>query len=154
MLTQNENALFEAPAAHEASHYSHPYSNPEMEDEWETHEASHYSNHYSNPEMEDEWETHEASHYSNPYSNPELEDEGEYFFKKAFRGLKSIARVAMPVLKPLAKRLAPIAAKALVGMIPGVGAVAAPLAGKLVSTLLRVRRKLKSAKPRQRTRQH
>src|SRR5947207_2755416 len=53
--------------AHEGS----PYSSPEMEEEWETHEGSHYSNPYSNPEME--WETHEGSHYSNPYSNPEME---------------------------------------------------------------------------------
>src|SRR5437588_2684139 len=62
---------------HEGSHYSNPYSNPEMEEEWETHEGSHYSNPYSNPEMEEEWETHEGSHYSNPYSNPEMEEEWE-----------------------------------------------------------------------------
>jgi hypothetical protein len=199
MATQNES-LFEAPAAHEATHYSNPYSNPEMEDEWETHAATHYSNPYSNPEMEneweheahysnpysnpethysnpysnpeleDEWESYEATHYSNPYSNPELEnewethysnpysnpeleneweheahysnpysnpeleDEGELFFGKGFR--RFISKAAK-IAAPLAKRLAPFAAKALVGMIPGVGAVAAPLAGKLVSTLLR-----------------
>ena len=53
--------------------YSNPegYSTPEMEEEWETHETSHYSNPYSSPEME--WETHETSHYSNPYSSPEME---------------------------------------------------------------------------------
>ncbi|MEH1852134.1 MAG: hypothetical protein V7L11_10700 [Nostoc sp.] len=83
--------LFEAPsAAHEATHYNNPYSNPEFEGEWETsHEATHYnnpysnpeqeweasqySNPYSNPEFEDEWETNPESHYSNPYSNPEQE---------------------------------------------------------------------------------
>ncbi|MEH1823749.1 MAG: hypothetical protein V7L22_00030 [Nostoc sp.] len=81
--------LFEAPSAHEATHYSHPYSNPEFEDEWETNPESHYnnpysnpeqewetsqySNPYSNPEFEDEWETNPESHYSNPYSNPEQE---------------------------------------------------------------------------------
>ena len=121
------------------SHESH-YSNPESEDEWESTEASgewetHESN-YSNPEWEShetayanewegEWETHESN-----YSNPEWEDEGEFFFKKAFRALKKVAL-------PLAKRLAPFAARALVGMIPGVGAVAGPLAGKLVGALVR-----------------
>jgi hypothetical protein len=66
-------ALFEAPVAH-ATQYSHPYSNPEFEDEWETSPAAHYSNPYSNPE----WETsQEATHYSNPYSNPEWETSQE-----------------------------------------------------------------------------
>jgi hypothetical protein len=171
------NALFEAPASHEAAHethYSNPeleweseaahYSNPEAEweanashysnpeAEWETHEA-HYSNpegeweshesHYSNPEAE--WESHE-SHYSNPeaeweaheshYSNPEaefeFEDEGEFFFKKFKSVLGKVAKIAAPI----AKKLAPLAAKTLVGMIPGFGAIAGPLAGKLVSTLV------------------
>src|SRR2546430_11488115 len=57
----------------EAAQYSNPYSNPEMEEEWEAHEGSPYSS----PEMEEEWETHEGSHYSNPYSNPEMEEEWE-----------------------------------------------------------------------------
>ena len=46
-------ALFEAPIAHEAVHYSNPES------------------HYSNPEFEYEYEDE-----SHPYSNPELEYEG------------------------------------------------------------------------------
>src|SRR5579859_7673728 len=46
-------AIFEAPIAHEAVHYSNPES------------------HYSNPEFEYEYEDE-----SNPYSNPELEYEG------------------------------------------------------------------------------
>jgi hypothetical protein len=75
-------ALFEAPASHEASHYS----NPEFENEWET-------NHYSNSELENEWET-------NHYSNSESAQEGEFFFKKAFRsigrGIKSAAKVLGP----------------------------------------------------------
>jgi hypothetical protein len=62
MATQYE-ALFEAPASHEAQPYSNPYSNPEFENEWET------SNAY-NPEFENEWET------SNAY-NPEFENEWE-----------------------------------------------------------------------------
>jgi hypothetical protein len=97
---------------------SNPYNNPEFENEWE-------SNPYSNPELTNEWE-------ANPYSNPELSQEGEYFFKKLGKGLKSLAKVAAP----LAKKLAPIAARTLGGMIPGVGTVTAPLAGKLVSTLV------------------
>jgi len=125
----NPEAEWEAPA-----HYSNPYSNPEAE--WETHEAAHYSNPYTNPEAE--WETHET-HYSNPYAMPEFEgegeweDEGEYFFKRIWRGIRSVAKVVAPI----AKRLAPFAAKALVGMIPGVGAIAAPLAGKLTAALVR-----------------
>jgi hypothetical protein len=94
--------------------------------EWEAQEAQ-----YSNPEAlewESEWESHE-SQYSNPEAL-EWEDEGELFFKKAFSAIKKVAG-------PLAKKLAPIAARTLVGMIPGVGAVAGPLAGKLVGALVR-----------------
>ena len=79
----------------EAAQYSNPYSNPEMEEEWEMHEGSPYSSPemeeewemhegspYSSPEMEEEWEMHEGSQYSNPYSNPEMEweDESDRFF--------------------------------------------------------------------------
>ena len=156
-------AIFEAPAAHEAhysnpeaewetheTHYSNPYSMPEAEweeeahysspeAEWEVHETP-YSNPYSMPEAEweeevhystpeAEWETHEV-HYSNPYSNPEaeweLEDEADRFFGKALRAIKSVA-----------SRVAPMAARALGGMIPGVGAIAGPLLGQLTSSLLR-----------------
>jgi hypothetical protein len=145
-------SLFEAPAhysnpysnpemeseweAHEATHYSNPYSNPEMESEWETHEATHYSNPYSNPEMESEWEANEATHYSNPYSNPEMEDEGEYFFKKAFRTLGRGIRAAAKVAAPFAKRFAPILAGKLASFIPGIGPIAGPLVSKLTSALI------------------
>jgi len=179
-------AMFEAPVAHEASHYGNPYSNPEFEFEEElSHysnpEASPYSNpefefedeaaHYSNPEAspysnpEFEFED-EAAHYSNPeaspysnpefefedeaahYSNPELEfedeisailgpaAEGEYeadqFFGRIRRAIRGVTKIAAP----LAKRLAPFAAKALAGIIPGGGAIAGPLAGKLVGSLV------------------
>src|SRR5437762_9994315 len=142
-------AMFEAPVAHEADHYSNPeashYSNPEFEFEdelshYSNPEASHYSNPYSNPEFEFEdelshYSNPEASHYSNPYSNPELEGEeeisqilgeaglGEYedeadkFFGWIRRAIKKAARF----VGPLAKKLAPFAARALAGMIPGVG---------------------------------
>ena len=139
-------AMFEAPVFEDelthysnpeaASHYSNPYSNPEFEFEDEL-------THYSNPEA--------ASHYSNPYSNPELEgeeeisqilgevglgeyeDEADQFFGRIRRAIKKAGRF----LGPLAKRLAPFAARALAGMIPGVGAIAGPLAGKLVGALVR-----------------
>jgi hypothetical protein len=165
MATQYE-AMFETPAYHEASQYSNPYANPEFENEWESTNAYgnpefenewestnaygnpefenewESTNAYGNPEFENEWET--ANAYGNPefenewestnaYGNPELSQEGEYFFKQLGQGLKSLAKVAAP----LAKKLAPMAARTLVGMIPGVGAVAGPLAGKLVGTLLR-----------------
>jgi hypothetical protein len=61
-----------------------------------------------------------------------MEYEADLFFKKIGRAIKRVSKV----VAPLAKRLAPFAAKALVGMIPGVGALAAPLAGKLVGSLL------------------
>jgi hypothetical protein len=109
------------------------YSNSEFANEWEVQEATQYANPYSNPEFEDEWEVQEALHSSNPEMESEWETESEYFFKKALRGIGKIAKVAAP----LAKRLAPIAAKTLVGAIPGAGAAAGPLAGKLVSALLR-----------------
>src|SRR2546425_11052041 len=80
-------AMFEAPVAHEAIHYSNPYSNPEFEFEEElSHysnpEVSHYSNPYSNPEFEvEEGRSHgrhpQGSHYSNPYINTEFEDVGK-----------------------------------------------------------------------------
>ncbi len=143
----------------ESSPYSNPYSNPE--EEWETPEASPYSNPYSNPE--EEWETPEASPYSNPYSNPEeewetpdrflggivnavssllgeeetAEGESEWeadpFIGKAFkrlkRGLGSIASKAFPI----AKLLAPIAAKAIGGLIPGAG----PLIGGVLNQVMK-----------------
>jgi hypothetical protein len=136
---------------------ANPYSNPELENEWETNA---YSNSYSNPEFTNEWETSmemqnewEANPYgnpelenaweSNPYSNPEFENEwetnpysnsemnpeGEFFFKR-------LASFAKKRLLPLARKMAPNLARTLLGMIPGVGAIAGPLAGKLTSALL------------------
>ena len=75
-----------------------------------------------------EWE-YEAS----PYSTPEQEYEADLFFKRFRRAIGRVARVVAPI----AKRLAPGAARALVSMIPGVGMIAAPLAGKLVGSLVR-----------------
>lgn len=109
------------------------YSNLEFANEWETQTAAQYANPYSNPEFEDEWELQEALHSSNPEMESEWETEGEYFSLKALRGIGKIAKAAAP----LAKRLAPLAAKTLVGAIPGVSPDAAPLAGQLVRALLR-----------------
>ncbi|MBU7587371.1 MAG: hypothetical protein KAF91_31835 [Nostoc sp. TH1S01] len=156
MATQYE-AMFEAPAAHGTSSYSNPYANPEFENEWESSNMAfenewensnmafenewEASNGYGNPEFENEWEASNGygnpeltnEWEANPYSNPELAQEGEYFFKQLGQGLRSLGRM----VAPLAKKLAPNLAQTLVGMIPGVGAVAAPLAGRLVGSLLR-----------------
>ncbi|HEY9614305.1 hypothetical protein [Allocoleopsis sp.] len=76
-MANQQEALFEAPAAHEqAVRYSNPYSSAEFEDEWE-YENPYSGNPYSNPEFEAEWENQEASHYANPYSSAEFEDEWE-----------------------------------------------------------------------------
>lgn len=118
------------------AHYSSPYSSPERE--WET--EAQYSSPYSSPERE--WETHYSSPYSNPetewesgYTNPEMEweDEGEYLFGSIWKGIKKVGSA----LTPLAKRFAPQIASTLVGMIPGVGGVLAPLAGKAAGALLK-----------------
>jgi hypothetical protein len=140
-MANQQEALFEAPAAHEQAvrysnpysnaefedewEYESPYSNPEFEAEWENQEASHYANPYSNPEFEDEWENQEANPYSNaeleyeweyenPYSNPELEDEGEYF---SLKDVGKAFKKAFKKVAPIAKKVAPVAAK-VVGMSP------------------------------------
>jgi hypothetical protein len=108
---------------------------PEASQEWEMPEASHYSNPYAQPELhEDEWETHEGQpEWEMHESAQEWEDEGEFFFKRAFRGLKRFAKR----LAPIGKLLAPLAAKALGSMIPGAGIIAGPLAGQLARQLVR-----------------
>jgi len=62
------------------------------------------------------------------------EQEADPFFGGAFRRLK---RLAQGPLGAALKRLAPVAARFVAGAIPGVGAVAGPLAGKLVASLTR-----------------
>src|SRR6266480_5581564 len=101
-------AIFEAPIAHEAVHYSNPegshYNNPELEFEFED-EGSHYSNpegsHYSNPEFEDEFlgnlirgigglfggEEGEFENEGSHYSNPEFEDESDRFLGNIVRSI-------------------------------------------------------------------
>src|SRR5436853_520070 len=95
-------ASFNGTSAAEMEFEAAHYSNPEMEEEWESPESHPYSNPhsnpYSNPEMEEEWESPEGHPYSNPYSNPEFEDE-------AGRLMSLIGRAAKTVL-PQAKRIA------------------------------------------------
>lgn len=66
-----------------------------------------------------------------PLHEYEFEYEADPFFGKLVRGLRALARRALPMLK----RLAPMAARIVAGAIPGVGAVAGPLAGKLATAL-------------------
>src|SRR5438270_369962 len=110
---------------HEGSHYSNPYSNPEMEEEWETHETpegTHYSNPYSNPEME--WETHEGSHYSNPYSNPEMEwemHEGSHYSNpewETHEGSHYSNPYSNPEWEDESDRFFPLVAKAATKLLP------------------------------------
>jgi hypothetical protein len=78
---------------------------------------------------------YELTHEGSPLHEFEFELEADPFFGKA---LSRIRRIAGPLIKrmgPILKRLAPIAAKIVAGAIPGVGVVAGPLAGKLVSAL-------------------
>jgi hypothetical protein len=144
-------AQYSSPEAHEleweVESGEAQYSSPEAHEmEWEVEAGeAHYSSPeasgYSNPEFEFEGGAHEH-HYSNPehhYSNPEFEMEyeyeleGEYFFG----ALKKIAKRVGRVVAPLAKKFAPGLARTLVGMIPGVGGLLAPVAGQLVQQLVR-----------------
>jgi hypothetical protein len=165
----HQEAVFEAPAAHEIGHEASLEDELSHEFEWEQHEASHHEHpeaqpfaHEASQEWEYEWETGEANPYSNPegeadpflggvlgalgsaiglesedeweigeanpYSNPEGEAD-QFFGRKLFGAIRKVASMAAPI----AKRLAPFAAKTIAGMIPGVG----PLAGKLMGMALR-----------------
>jgi hypothetical protein len=63
----------------------------------------------------------------------EFESEADPFFGRIARGLRGLVRRVAPLLR----RLAPIAARIVGGAIPGVGAIAGPLAGQLASALTR-----------------
>jgi len=135
---------------HEASHYAE--ASPE--DEWEGgHGYSAYSayspyasgedeNPYS-PEFSHErdpfigdligaakgllgFESEDEVGYAQEYED-EWEDEADRFLGKALGGFKKLASMAAP----LAKQLAPVAMKALGGMVPGLGAIA-PLLGQFL----------------------
>src|SRR5262249_50185442 len=65
----------------------------------------------------------------------EYELEADRFFGRAFKRLGRFAKGLARRAAPLLKRLAPIAARVVAGAIPGVGAIAGPLAGRLVGAL-------------------
>ncbi|PZV10624.1 MAG: hypothetical protein DCF22_16195 [Leptolyngbya sp.] len=77
--------------------------------------------------QEQEWELQEASHYSQ--FEMEGEAENEYFFQTMLSSIQKAAKAAAPI----AKQLAPIAARTLMGAIPRVGAIASPTAARLIS---------------------
>src|SRR6266566_3539190 len=126
--------------------YRFPKHHPEFEDEWEATGGHAYTTSEHHPEFEDESEDELLGNIlsgigglfgsgevgANHYTTPEMEYEADLFFKRIGRAIKRVSKV----VAPLARRLAPIATKALVGMIPGVGAIAAPLAGQLVGSLV------------------
>ena len=175
-MVMQQEAIFEAPAAHEAGHgYGEAsyegYGGQEtgFEFEWELHEASHHAQPEASYEGEFgaqasyEYETYEADGYAGQewagewedefgaqelYEQGTYEAEGEYVGQEwagewedeadqFFGAIKRVAKRIGRVVGPLAKRFAPFAAKALAGMIPGVGVIAGPLAGKLTGALLR-----------------
>jgi hypothetical protein len=162
MAIQQET-MFEAPMAHEASHYSNPeashYSNPEFEDE-----ASHYGNPYTQPEQEDEAEADrmlgkilggifgegeseaEVTRVLNSILGEdevghEFEDETSHYStpEMEYEADRFIGK-AFRKIKRFAKgfkRFLPGIIGKIAGAIPGVGIIAGPLAGKLASTLIR-----------------
>ncbi|XHX78695.1 MAG: hypothetical protein RBJ76_01835 [Stenomitos frigidus ULC029] len=86
-----------------------------------------YTNGSSVAQREQEWELQEASHYDQSQRSGEWEAENEYFSRKRLDDIQKVARASVPI----AKQLAPIAARALVGSIPS------PVARKLLNSLLR-----------------
>jgi hypothetical protein len=97
----------------------------EGEDEYESEASGEYEY-----EFEGAGEFEASGEYEDEY---EYEDEADPFSFGGFgKILKSVANVAAPI----AKKLAPMAAQAVFGSIPGIGGIAGPLAGKLTSSLL------------------
>jgi hypothetical protein len=138
-----DESIFEAPVAHEAGFEANPYASHETAFEWEQPETTHHELMESGYEM---------SGYANPEDEAdpflgglisgllgeeesayELSAEADPFFGKIAKAARGIARK----IAPLAKAIAPKAVSALAGMIPGAGAVAGPLLGKLTSSLLK-----------------
>ena len=78
-----------------------------------------------------EWERGQASQFGN--SEWKMKMSGTTFLS----GLGDVLGKAAKTLAPLAKAVAPKAAAALGSMIPGFGAIAGPLAGKLVGAMVR-----------------
>lgn len=77
-------------------------------------------------QQEHEWELQEASHYTPSRMEGEWESENEYSFKRMLGGIQKAARASAPV----ARKLVPVAAKALLG------STSSPWAGQLLNALL------------------
>jgi hypothetical protein len=86
-----------------------------------------YTNGSNVAQREHEWELQEASHYDQSQRLGEWEAENEYFSQKRLDDIQKVAKASAPI----AKQLAPIAARALVGSTPS------PVAGNLLNSLLR-----------------
>lgn len=86
-----------------------------------------YRNGSSVAQREYEWELQEASHNSQSHLEAEWETENEYFSKKMLSDIQKVAKASAPI----AKQLAPIAARALIGSTPGL------VPGNLLNALLR-----------------
>ena len=143
--------IFEAPAAHEATHetaheweWEHPEAHEWESHEWEwEHPEAHEVHEWEHPEVHEwehpevhEWE-HPEMHETHEWEHPEVhewethewERGADPFFGRMFKGL---ARG----LGSIAKRVAPMAVRALGSMIPGVGAIAGPMLGQLTQSIL------------------
>ncbi|MFY9883213.1 MAG: hypothetical protein WAK15_00410 [Candidatus Cybelea sp.] len=153
--------LFEAPS-HEAqeTEYEFESASPEGEGEFEYEFESaspegegefEYEFEGASPEGEGEFEFETETEYefeSPMGASPEYEYEyeyetefetegeleGEYF---SFGSLGKLAKGLGRAVAPLAKRFAPTLARSIVGMIPGVGGLIAPMAGQLVGQLVK-----------------
>ncbi len=155
--------LFEAPS-HEAqeTEYEFEGASPEGEGEFEYEFESGYASpegegefeyefEGASPEGEGEFEFEMENEYefeSPMGASPEYEYEyeyetefetegeleGEYF---SFGALGNLAKSLGRAVAPLAKRFAPQIARSVVGMIPGVGGLIAPMAGQLVGQLVK-----------------
>ncbi|MCY7277502.1 MAG: hypothetical protein LH702_28145 [Phormidesmis sp. CAN_BIN44] len=86
-----------------------------------------YTNGSSVAQREHEWELQEASHHAQFQTEGEWEAEHEYFSKRMLGDIQKVAKASALI----AKQLAPIAARTLIGATPN------PLAGNLLNSLLR-----------------
>ncbi len=70
-----------------------------------------YGNGNRTAQLDQEWELQEASHYAQSRTEGEWEAENEYFFKRMLHGIQKAARASVPI----AKQMAPIATRILLG---------------------------------------
>lgn len=85
---------------------------------------------HTQPEYE--WELQEALHYSQPESLGEWEAETGYSWQNVLSGVQKAAKAAAPI----AKQLAPIAARTLIEAIPRFRAISHPLTSNLLGQLV------------------